>query len=106
MEASQVVLVLGALAQETRLSAFRLLVRAGPAGLPAGQLAERLDVPAPTLSFHLRELSHAGLVRAEREGRSLRYLPVFPRLDAVLAYLTEHCCEGSGRRRRALDRIR
>jgi DNA-binding transcriptional ArsR family regulator len=95
MERTEVVRVLGALAQETRLDAFRLLVRAGPAGLAAGELADRLEVPAPTLSFHLRELSHAGLVRAQREGRSLRYAPVFPRLDAVLSYLTEHCCEGS-----------
>lgn len=92
MENEEVVRVLGALAQETRLEAFRLLVQAGPGGLAAGEIAEELDVPSPTLSFHLKALVHADLVRAEREGRSLRYAPNFASLNAVLAFLTEKCC--------------
>ena len=92
MKTTDVVEVLGALAQETRLDAFRLLVRAGPGGLPAGEIARRLGVPAPTLSFHLKEMSHAGLIRSERQGRSLRYAPDFGRLQSVIRFLTEKCC--------------
>ena len=92
MKTTDVVEVLGALAQETRLDAYRLLVRAGPAGLPAGEIARRLGVPAPTLSFHLKEMSHAGLIRSEREGRTLRYAPDFGRLQSVLRFLTEKRC--------------
>ena len=106
MESSEVVGALGALAQETRLAALRLLVRAGPRGLAAGEIARRLDVPAPTLSFHLRALAHAGLVRCEREGRVLRYRADFETLRGVVGFLTEHCCADAApaardRRRRA-----
>jgi DNA-binding transcriptional ArsR family regulator len=94
MEASLVVDRLGALAQETRLRAFRLLVEAGPHGLAAGDIATRLDVPPPTLSFHLRSLLHAGLVHARREGRSLRYAADFDAMGELVRYLTENCCGG------------
>ena len=97
MEMNSAVQPLGALAQETRLALFRRLVRAGSDGLPPGALAESLDVAAPTLSFHLKELKHAGLVRVEREGRSLRYRPDFAAMNALLGFLTDHCCEGATR---------
>lgn len=83
---------LAALAQETRLALFRLLVEAGPAGVPAGVIAERLDVAAPTLSFHLKELTHAGLIRALQQGRYVIYSADFDAMNALLAYLTENCC--------------
>ena len=85
---------LGALAQESRLDAFRLLVRAGDAGLAAGAIAGALGVPAPTLSFHLKELRQAGLVRVRRNGRSLVYAPDFAAMRRLLAYLTDQCCQG------------
>jgi DNA-binding transcriptional ArsR family regulator len=97
MEMKTALQALGALAQETRLALFRRLVRAGSDGLPAGALAEALGVAAPTLSFHLKELRHAGLVRVEREGRSLRYRPDFAAMNALLGFLTDHCCEGAAR---------
>ncbi len=100
METPEVVEVLGALAQETRLEALRLLVEAGPEGLAAGEIARRLDVPPPTLSFHLRAMLHAGLVTSEREGRSLIYAADFATLNGVVAFLTENCCAGSRRPRR------
>jgi len=83
---------LGALAQSTRLSLFRLLVEAGPAGLAAGAIAERLDVAAPTLSFHLKELTHAGLIRPTQQGRYVVYSADFDAMNALIAYLTENCC--------------
>lgn len=86
---------LAALAQETRLALFRLLVEAGPAGMPAGAIAERLGVAAPTLSFHLKELTHAGLIRALQQGRYVIYSADFNAMDALLAYLTENCCRSS-----------
>ena len=88
-------MALAALAQETRLRAFRRLVRAGSAGLPAGRLAADLGVPAATLSFHLKELRHAGLVCCSREGRLKVYAPDFGAMRELLTYLTEHCCEDS-----------
>jgi len=100
METSEVVLVLGALAQETRLDALRLLVEAGPEGLAAGEIARSLEVPPPTLSFHLRAMLHAGLVTAEREGRSLVYAADFETLRGVVGFLTENCCAAGPRRRR------
>jgi DNA-binding transcriptional ArsR family regulator len=100
METIEVVEVLGALAQETRLEALRLLVEAGPEGLAAGEIARRLDVPPPTLSFHLRAMLHAGLVTSERFGRSLVYAADFATLEGVVAFLTENCCAGSRRSRR------
>lgn len=100
MEKQDALAVLGALAHETRLDAFRMLVRAGGEGLAAGALAEALDIPAATLSFHLKELKSAGVVECRREGRSLIYAPSFPTMSALLAFLTRNCCEGVPRRRR------
>lgn len=83
---------LAALAQETRLALFRLLVEAGPAGLSAGAIAEHLGVAAPTLSFHLKELTHAGLIRPLQQGRYVIYSADFDAMNALIAYLTENCC--------------
>lgn len=83
---------MGALAQESRLSVFRLLVRRGPDGYTPTALAEKLGVPAPTLSFHLKALQRAGLVEVRREGRFLYYSANFPRVEALVGYLTEQCC--------------
>lgn len=94
MEKQDVLAALAALAQETRLDVFRLLVRAGKEGLTPGALAARLGLPSATLSFHLKELKSAGIVRCERRGRSLRYRPDFASMNQLLAFLTEHCCEG------------
>lgn len=82
------------MAQETRLDIFRLLVQAGPEGLSAGQLGEELAAPAATLSFHLKELRHAGLVTFQRESRSLIYSAAFTNMNELLIYLTENCCQG------------
>jgi DNA-binding transcriptional ArsR family regulator len=101
METKAAVAALAAMAQETRLSALRLLVQAGPEGLPAGEIARRLEVPAPTLSFHLRALLHAGLVRSSRAGRSLYYAAEYARLQALVDFLGQSCCLGVGSRRRA-----
>ncbi len=87
-----VILALSALAQETRLAVFRLLVQAGPVGLAAGEIAARLNCPANTLSFHLRELNHAGLVRATRHSRSIVYAADFGVMQGLLGFLTENCC--------------
>lgn len=94
MEETDIIKALAALAQPYRLRAFRALVVAGREGLTPGALAEELDVAAPTLSFHLKELAHAGLVSQERDGRYLIYRAAFDRMNALLAYLTDHCCQG------------
>jgi DNA-binding transcriptional ArsR family regulator len=94
MEKEDVITALAALAQESRLEIFRLLVQAGPAGLPAGQIAERLGLPPNTLSFHVAQLKHAGLVSVKRESRSLIYSAAFSTMNALLGFLTENCCEG------------
>jgi DNA-binding transcriptional ArsR family regulator len=94
MEKSATIAALAALAQESRLDAFRLLVQAGPEGMPAGQIGERLGLPPATLSFHLNQLRQAGLVSFRREGRSLIYLAEYPTMSALLGYLTENCCRG------------
>ncbi len=86
---------LTALAHETRLAVFRSLVQAGPAGLPAGEIARMHDLPAPSLSFHLNILSNAGMVSATREGRVIRYAPCFGEMNGLLSFLTENCCAGS-----------
>ncbi len=91
---SQTISALGALAHTQRLRVFRALVVAGPAGLTPSVLAERLDVARNTLSFHLKELAHAGLVTIEQQGRNLIYRADFARMNDLLGYLTEHCCEG------------
>jgi ArsR family transcriptional regulator, arsenate/arsenite/antimonite-responsive transcriptional repressor len=94
MESKDAVAALSALAQDTRLALFRVLVEAGPDGLPAGQLAERLRVPAATLSFHLAQLSHAGLVQATRDGRSIIYAADFAAMTTLVGFLTDQCCQG------------
>ena len=95
MEKTDAMAALAALAQETRLDIFRLLVQAGPEGLPAGRLAEQLGLPSATLSFHLSQLRHAGLVSFRRESRSLIYAAAYDAMNGLLAYLTENCCRGS-----------
>ncbi len=94
MERSDAIVALAALAQESRLDIFRLLVQAGADGLPAGQIGERLGLPSATLSFHLNQLRHAGLVTFRRESRSLIYAAEYPAMNGLLAYLTENCCQG------------
>jgi ArsR family transcriptional regulator, arsenate/arsenite/antimonite-responsive transcriptional repressor len=94
METLEAVTALAALAQETRLGVFRLLVEAGPEGLPAGAIAESLDVPPATLSFHLKELSRAGLAHARQDGRFVIYSADFERMAALMTYLTRNCCKG------------
>jgi ArsR family transcriptional regulator len=93
MESGEVVDALGALAQPSRLELFRLLVRRGPSGLAAGDIAERLAIPATTLSFHLSQLTRAGLLTARRAGRSIVYAADYGRMRALMLYLTENCCE-------------
>ena len=94
MEEQDVVKSLAALAQESRLRVFRTLVVAGPLGLTPGALSEELDVAATTLSFHLKELTNAGLVSQQRDGRNLIYRAAYDRMNGLLAYLTAHCCQG------------
>lgn len=85
---------LGALAQEHRLAVFRLLVQAGSEGLPAGALAEKLGVPASSMSFHLSQLTNAGLILQRRQSRSLIYSADYAAMNDVMAYLMENCCGG------------
>ncbi len=85
---------LAALAQAQRLRTFRALVVAGPDGLTPGTIAERLEVAPSALSFHLKELAHSGLVSSEARGRNLIYRANFDQMNALLGYLTEHCCQG------------
>ena len=94
MEIKSVIQALSALAQETRLSVFRLLVAAGPSGMAAGAIADRLQTPAATLSFHLSQLSAAGLIVSRRYGRSIVYRADYAAMQALLGYLTENCCAG------------
>lgn len=95
MEEAEVVKAMAALAQETRLRIFRLLVVAGPNGLTPGHMSEQLGAAPTALSFHLKELSHAGLVTAERDGRNLIYRASFPLMNDLLGFLTAHCCQGT-----------
>ena len=94
MEVKTAVTALTALAQESRLRIFRLLVQAGPEGIAAGDIAEELDIPAATLTFHLKELSHAGLIDSERDGRSIRYALRVEGIRDLLNYLLHDCCKG------------
>jgi ArsR family transcriptional regulator, arsenate/arsenite/antimonite-responsive transcriptional repressor len=96
MKTPQAVKALAALAQDTRLAIYRLLVQQGPEGLSAGTIAERLDIAGATLSFHLKELAHAGMVEARQDGRFVYYSANYGQMNRLLAYLTENCCEGSG----------
>lgn len=98
MEKTAAVAALAALAQGSRLDVFRLLVRTGAAGMPAGRIGEHLGLPAPTLSFHLSQLRQAGLVTFRREGRSLVYAAAYDAMNGLLAYLTENCCQGEAAR--------
>ena len=92
MKQTSAVEVLKALAHDTRLATYRLLVQAGPGGLAVGEVGERLQLPAPTLTSHLNVLRHAGLVRDAREGRSIRCRADYARMNALLGFLTENCC--------------
>ena len=92
MELTDAISTLGALAQETRLKIYRRLVETGTGGRSAGKLAADLGIPAATLSFHLKELSHAGLVTSRRESRSIISAPDFPAMTALMEFLTENCC--------------
>ncbi len=95
MQAEIVIRALGALAQEHRLATFRLLVEAGPDGMAAGALAEALGLPASSMSFHLAQLSHAGLVTQRRQSRSIIYAADYAAMGALMGYLTENCCGGA-----------
>lgn len=95
MLAEETIRALAALAQEHRLAAYRLLVQAGPDGIAAGALAQALGVPPSSMSFHLAQLSNAGLVSQRRESRSLIYSADFAAMNGLLGYLTENCCAGA-----------
>lgn len=95
METKNIITALSALAQESRLAIFRLLVEAGPGGLPVGVIAETLNLANATLSFHLKELTHAGLTIATPSGRSIIYTADFITMNGLVDYLTENCCGGS-----------
>ena len=92
MKQNDAVASLSALAQDSRLALFRLLVKRGPEGYAAGEIAERLGIPGPTLSFHLKALAQAGLVSVRKASRFLYYRANFDRMNELVAYLTEHCC--------------
>jgi ArsR family transcriptional regulator, arsenate/arsenite/antimonite-responsive transcriptional repressor len=92
MKSHEAVTTLTALASEARLSIYRLLVRRGPEGYTPSDLIKRLDLPAPTLSFHLKGLLQAGLIISRRDGRNLYYSPNFERMNTLVGFLTENCC--------------
>lgn len=94
MDTKHAVRSLAALAQDSRLEVFRLLVQAGPEGLPAGEIAGRLEIPSSTLSFHVRSLEHAGLVAARQEGRFIYYAAVYEAMSSLISFLGENCCRG------------
>ena len=92
MKSDGAIVALSALASEARLAVFRLLVKRGPQGFTPSELAERLKIPAPTLSFHLRELQRADLIVSRRDGRNLFYSPEFEQMNSLVAFLTDNCC--------------
>ena len=96
MKSTQAVTILSALAQESRLAVYRLLIEHAPDGLAASAIAEKLGVPNATLSFHLKELAHAGLVVSKQSGRFVYYSPVIEAMNDLIGYLTDHCCSQSG----------
>lgn len=95
MNTTDAITALAALAQESRLSTFRLLVQAGPEGLAASKISEALGAPASSMSFHLKELTHAGLIVPRQEGRFVIYSANFDKMNGLLAFLTENCCSGA-----------
>lgn len=95
MENRDAVVALAALAKESRLATFRLLVQAGPKGLAASKIAEALGMPPSSLSFHLKELTHANLIVPRQEGRFVMYAAQFETMNALLGFLTENCCGGN-----------
>ena len=101
MESNAAVTALGALAQESRLAVFRLLVQQGPEGMPAGHVAEKLGIPPATLSFHLAQLGHAGLVLSRRDGRRIIYSADYASMRELIAFLAEKCCQPAPRGGRA-----
>jgi len=96
MKSTSAVAALAALAQDTRLAVFRLLVQQGPSGLAAGEIAAALAIPPATLSFHLKELARARLVRARQQGRFIYYSADYAAMNGLLAFLTENCCAADG----------
>lgn len=95
MEKKSVVNALASLAQESRLDIFRILVQAGPEGLPAGKISEMTGIPPSTMSFHLKEMSHAGMVYSRQESRFVIYSANFETMNSLIGYLTENCCGGN-----------
>ena len=95
MQNRQAITILAALAQESRLAVYRLLIEHAPEGLAASAIAEQLGLPNATLSFHLKELSHAGLVSSRQSGRFIYYAPVIEAMNELIGYLTDHCCSQS-----------
>lgn len=94
MEKTDVIAALAALAHDTRLDIYRLLIQAGDAGLAVGEIGEAVNVPAATLNHHLAQLKQAGLVACERDGRKLMHSADFDRMNGLLSYLTQNCCQG------------
>jgi DNA-binding transcriptional ArsR family regulator len=94
MDTNTAVQSLAALAQASRLEVFRLLVQAGPAGLPAGEIAERLEIPASTLSFHVKALAQAGLIESRQDGRFIYYSASYRAMTDLISFLGENCCRG------------
>ncbi|MGH6974116.1 MAG: ArsR/SmtB family transcription factor [Stellaceae bacterium] len=95
MKAENAVTALGAIAHDHRLAVYRMLVKRGPAGIPAGEIAARLDLPPSSLTFHLQQLQRAGLVTQRRLGRQLIYAANYAAMNGLVAYLTENCCGGA-----------
>jgi ArsR family transcriptional regulator len=95
VETKQAIQALSALAQESRLSIFRLLIQAGPGGMPAGAIGEALELPPATLSFHLAGLTRAGLAQSRQDGRFVIYSASFENMNALVEFLTENCCQGA-----------
>ena len=105
METTQAIQALSALAQESRLAIFRLLIQQGPSGLAAGAIGEKLDLPPATLSFHLAGLVRAGLAQSRQDGRFVYYTASFENMNGLVAFLTENCCQGASCETTARARI-
>ena len=105
METTQAIQALSALAQESRLAIFRLLIQQGPSGLAAGAIGDKLDLPPATLSFHLAGLVRAGLAQSRQDGRFVYYTASFENMNGLVAFLTENCCQGAACETTARARI-